>query len=417
MKRFGLIFGILIIVATVIVVGIAKQASAATPHATTSQTPRVFLLDPAILQHTKQAAASDPVLKSSLQQLTQQAKALLTANPVSVMDKTQTLPGVSKHEYLSLATYYWPNPKTSNGLPYIEHDGLVNPEVATYGDLTAITTMISRVDTLAYAYYFTGNISYATQAGKFLRVWFLNSATKMNPDMTHAQLVKGADTGRREGIIDAKDFSHLVDDIGLLQPSPSWAKSDQQGMQSWFGKYLTWLRTSPFGKMEAAASNNHSTWYDEQTASIAFFVNQTSVAQGILRGSVAKHIDGHINSDGNQPLEIVRPNSWHYCVWNLTALFRLARLGDQVSGVHLWTYKNSQGAGLLTALGFVEPAALNPKVWTHQQIIPLDPTELVDVLYQAATHYQQSSYRQAAQAILGSNANMSIDNLLYGDGK
>lgn len=399
---------------------VSTIAGYATSHASTSSpaastTPRLFLLDPAILQHTKQAAATDPVLKGSLQALVNQANSLLSAKTVSVMDKSQVLPGGSKHDYLSLATYFWPDPSTSSHLPYIEKDGLVNPEIYTYGDLSALTTMEADVHTLALAYYFTGTQSYASKAATFLKVWFLNKATAMNPNMNHAQVVKGADTGRREGIIDSKDFSFLVDDIGLLQSSSAWTATNQQGMVAWFSSYLTWLRTSAFGKAEAASKNNHSTWYDEQTDAIAFFVGQTSVAKGLLTTSAARHIDGHIQADGNQPLEIVRPNSWHYCTWNLTALFRLALQGNQV-GVNLWTYTNAQKAGLLTALNFVLPAALNPKVWTHQQIVPLQPSELVDVLYQAAAHYHNATFLQDAYTIQGSSANTSVDNLLYGDG-
>jgi hypothetical protein len=41
---------------------------------------------------------------------------------------------------------------------------------------------------------FTGSRSYAAQAAAFLQVRFLNSATRMHPDMNHAQLVKEANT-------------------------------------------------------------------------------------------------------------------------------------------------------------------------------------------------------------------------------
>ena len=415
MQKLMPVLALLFLTCSLVFSSTSIHAATASSVQSASKAPRLFLLDPTVLQQTKQATATDPILKASLQALVQRANALLSTNTVSVMDKSQVLPGGNKHDYLSLATYFWPNPNTASHLPYIERDGFVNPEVFTYGDLSALDTMEAAVDALAQAYYFTGASSYATKATAFLQVWFLNKATLMNPNLNHSQLVKGSNTGRNEGIIDTKDFSHIVDDIGLLQSSTAWTTADQQGMVTWFGKFLTWLRTSAFGKTEAAAKNNHSTWYDEQTSAIAFFINQTSVAQGLLTTSATRHIDGHILADGDQPLEIVRPTSWHYCTWNLTALFRLALLGNHTA-VDLWDYKNPVGAGLLTALNFVLPAALNPKVWTRQQVVPLVPTELVDVLYQAVAHYHNASYLKDARTIEGSTANTSIDNLLYGDG-
>jgi hypothetical protein len=59
--------------------------------------------------------------------------------------------------------------------------------------------------------------------------------------------------------------------------------------------------------------------------------------------------------------------------------------------------------------------SFDPSLWTHQQISPLKPAELVDVLYQATTHYHRATYFQDAQKILGQGAGTYVDNLLYGD--
>ena len=51
----------------------------------------------------------------------------------SVVDKKVVLPEeIDAHDYVSLATYYWPNPKTPSGLPYISKDGMANPEGEEY---------------------------------------------------------------------------------------------------------------------------------------------------------------------------------------------------------------------------------------------------------------------------------------------
>ncbi len=57
-----------------------------------------------------------------------EADKAMSEGPFSVMDKKDTPPSGDKHDYMSLAPYWWPNPATKDGLPYIRHDGETNPE-------------------------------------------------------------------------------------------------------------------------------------------------------------------------------------------------------------------------------------------------------------------------------------------------
>jgi hypothetical protein len=45
------------------------------------------------------------------------AEKALTVGPFSVVDKSVTPSSGDKHDYLSQAPYFWPNPKSANGLP------------------------------------------------------------------------------------------------------------------------------------------------------------------------------------------------------------------------------------------------------------------------------------------------------------
>ena len=114
-------------------------------------------------------------------------------------------PKGDKHDFYSLGTYWWPNPNTSSGLPYVRKDGLVNPETEKY-DSTPISQMIFAVKNLSLAYYFTGRPKYCDGAVDFIDAWFLDKATRMNPKngLQYAQLIRGLDEGRGIGIIDAK---------------------------------------------------------------------------------------------------------------------------------------------------------------------------------------------------------------------
>ena len=133
--------------------------------------PRVFALDRCALAEVKtKIVAGDHSFDAPLEQLKREADRALTEGPWSVVDKPVVPPSGDKHDYLSLARYYWPNPNTPDGLPYISRDGEVNPEIWTIPDHKNFDTVMDNVLTLGLAYYFTGDARYAEYAARLLRV-------------------------------------------------------------------------------------------------------------------------------------------------------------------------------------------------------------------------------------------------------
>ena len=363
----------------------AAETTAAQP----ATEPRVFLLDAKYLALTRQRLREgDKTLLPALAALERDAKAALEEGPFSVVDKPVTPPSGDKHDYMSEAPYFWPNPATSNGLPYVRHDGKRNPDINKIPNHRDMGRMCDTVETLAEAYYFTGDETYAAKAAQLLRAWFLHPATRMNPNLEYAQAVLGVNSGRGTGLIESRGLTSVVDGIGFLAGSKSWTKSDDDGLKAWFAAFLQWMQESKHGRAEAAAKNNHGTYYDVQAVSFALFLGRTNLAEQIVRDARQKRIAVQVEPDGRQPLELARTKAWSYSVGNLSGLMLLARLGECV-GVDLWGYQTKDGRSIGKALDYLTPFATGEKKWPYQQLGGWSAGGYAPLVRQAALHYPE----------------------------
>jgi len=236
------------------------------------EAPRTIVARGANLAMVKRQAAEVPAVKLSVASLVAQAQKALTAPLVSVMDKKNTPSSGDKHDYVSMAPYWWPDPTKPTGLPFIRKDGEIYPESRTDHDGLRLQRTIEHVKTLAYAWYFTGNAAYAEGASRRVRAFFLDPATRMNPNLNFGQAVMGVSDGRGIGLIDTRTLPDLVDAIRVLALSPAWTATDNAGMTTWCRDFLTWMLESKNGQEERAALNNHGVFYDAQVPALALFV-------------------------------------------------------------------------------------------------------------------------------------------------
>ena len=381
------------------------------------QMPRVFALNPAVLQHTKEAIkGGEERFRDPLRKLRRDADKAMEMGPFSVMLKDQLPPGGDKHEYMSLSRYWWPDPSAPNGLPYIRRDGDVNPEVAAIPDNEQLNKMVRAVSTLSAAYYFTEHEPYAEHAARLIRAWFLDTATAMRPNLRFAQAIRGRDDGRSFGVLDGRGFVQVVDAIGLLSGSQAWTPADQQHMVDWFSEYLRWLLESESGKGESAAENNHGVWYDVQTSAVALFTGRDSTARRIALEAKEKRVAAQIEPDGSMPRELARAISEHYTHFNIQAFVQLAGIAER-TGVDLWRFSTPDGRSVRKALEYVLPVLQGERAWGVKQLRPGDPADYYPELVQAARQYPDLNLLPLADAVGGEKARVHVVNLLFGYGR
>ncbi|WP_199481009.1 alginate lyase family protein [Vibrio owensii] len=290
-------------------------------------------------------------------------KALTMKNP-TVMDKKFTPPSKDKHDYLSISRYWWPDPSKEDGLPWIRKDGQTNPDTQTDDvDRPRISRMSHAVYALSLAYYISGDEKYADKASSMLKTWFLDPATKMNPNLDYAQSVPGNDQGRRAGILDGRFVqTSVLDSVKMLEGSKAWTATDDKQMDQWLEDHLTWLTKSKIGIDGAAQKNNHGTWYRFQVSALAYYLGEKDIADQTIEAT-KESMKTQFKSDGSQPEELARTRSFFYSAFNLNALSRVAIVADKL-GEPIWQYQAGAGKSIQSGFDFVTPVVYGKK-WDH----------------------------------------------------
>ncbi|MFF1294758.1 MULTISPECIES: alginate lyase family protein [unclassified Streptomyces] len=363
----------LCLLVTVLVACTTGLSAPAAAHST-PRVPHTVVLDGARMQQTKQRLdRGDRQLRRAVEALTARADRWLDQGPWTVVDKPRPAPGGDVHDYLSQAPYWWPSqaPTTDNpwGCPYVQRDGERNPEVDSGTDRQDVEKTFDSAYDLSLAWYYTGDRRYAEKAGHVLRTWFLDPDTRMNPNLDHAQFIPCKYDGRAIGIIDfSQSYTAVLDAIALLETgAPGWSRTDRTAMTRWNADFLDWLAHSDFGTQEAAATNNHGTFYDLLLAGLAYATGDKGLARRTVLDARARRIAPQIAADGSQPQELARTRSWHYSTFDLVAYSRLADIGRHV-GVDLWAYRGPDGQGLFKAVDYLLPAATATAPWPHPEL-------------------------------------------------
>lgn len=368
---------------------------------------QLLLLDQS---HLAEVAArvrrGDSELKPAIEALETDARKALTFAPVSVIHKTTTPPSGDKHDYMSQAPYWWPDPSRPGGRPYIRKDGQRNPEINLLPDHDNFGQLVNAVSTLGLAYYLTQKDAYGAHAARLVRVWFLETETRMNPHLNYGQGIPGINEGRGIGIIETRALPEMLDAVVMIAPSPAWTPGDQAGLKAWMSAYLRWLINSQYGIDESRNGNNHETWYDVQVTALALFTERKDLARKTVEGSRTR-IARQIDPDGRQPRELERTRSWDYSIFNLRAFFDLAALGQRV-GVDVWNYQTRDGRSVRKALDYLVPFASGERKWPEAQITPFRGGGLHALLRRAAVAWKAPTYRELAAQIGGGTPRMDL---------
>ncbi len=352
--------------------------------------------------------AGVPHFVTALNDIVQNADTALEQAAVNVVDEGALPPSGDPHDYYSYSPYWWPDPVNPNG-PYIWRDGEVNPDRYT-SDISRIETMVSRVTALVPAWYFTNDERYAESAAEQLRTWFLDPATKMNPNVKFGQKRRGHNYNSPSGVLEAWRMRWVIDCAILLESYEGWTEKDANALRTWFGQFANWMVDSPTGIEEAMQPNNHGSWYNAQLILYALYGENLDLARKQLDDMPAR-IFAQVFIDGRQPQELIRTRSLNYSIYNARALITVARLGQHLN-YDLFAYRSLEGRSIKLAVDYMTPFISGDEEWPITQIRPHSNGSAAQLYWQAAKGFQDREYAKLLRELPESPLPSSIVQLL-----
>ncbi|MDB5285973.1 MAG: alginate lyase family protein [Mucilaginibacter sp.] len=314
----------------------------------------------------------------------------LTQQPITVTAQSCPRSAGGKHDFYSEGDYWWPNPANPSG-PYIQRDGLTNPEIFAAHRL-AMVRFSKIIGALASAYQITHDKKYVRHALLHLKAWFIDPETLMNPNLLYAQAIKGVATGRGIGIIDTIQLIEVIQGLESMQASSFMDKPTLQGVKNWVNKYMRWLINHQYGKDEMNAKNNHGTCWLMQVACFAKF----TVSKHLLNFCVNHYkevlLPTQMATNGSFPLELKRTKPYGYSIFNLDAMATICQTLSTKEN-NLWNYETTDGKSIKKGIVFLYPYLKDKRKWPYPHDVmqyesyPVAQTSLV--FGAAAYHNQQ----------------------------
>ena len=302
---------------------------------------------------------NDKVYKTKIINL---AKKAMVEKPVTVTNETSSRSAGGKHDFYSEGDYWWENPVSPDS-PYIQKDGMSNPN-NFIAHRKAMIRFSQLVGILASAYILENKKEYAEQAFKHYEAWFLNEETLMNPSLLYAQAIKGRVTGRGIGIIDMIQMIEVAQSLRVIEKALPNKKEEIKGVKSWFEKYLSWVTTHQYGIDERNAKNNHGTCWVMQVAAFAKLTGNQALLDTCANRFKTIILPNQMDQKGSFPLELARTKPFGYSLFNLDAMATICHI---LADKNLWNFSLPDGRTMKNGVSFIYPFIEDKNKWPYQK--------------------------------------------------
>ena len=361
-QRFSITLTIILLCVSVLLINLQPdrtQANAASPQ--------VYLNNSEIRDIKDHIRSGDQPWRSANDSLMSEANRALNAGPYRVTSNGGPNGG---HDYFTEAPYCgW---KRVDGKDPDCRDGQINPQ-ANRQDYSAAIAVGRDVRALGLAYVLTNDERYARRAAYLIRVWALDSGTRMTPKFTNGQ----------SNIELAITMPGLFYGADLIRSSSAWSSSDQQSFERWTRDFLASGR-------RWTGHNNFEVWRLVFLASGGASVNDSDTMRYAF-DRYKQILPEHIGSKGEMVKELGRTKSLMYSLYAVNAFTQVAEIARH-NGTNLYDYSRN-GRSLKLALDYHVPYAIDPSRWQRQQIAPIEEKDIAH--YEVAyAYFRDSDYKR-----------------------
>lgn len=330
----------------------SKRAFAVEPYATAKNTGPEYLRKSEVLAKL----VIDDIRKKTIELADQMMK----EQPVTITSSSCKRSAGGKHDFYSEGDYWWPDPENPTG-PYIQKDGQTNPDnfvehrlaMIRFSDITA---------TLTSAWQLTVKQKYADQVMIHLNAWFVDSTTRINPNMLYAQAIWGRFTGRGIGLIDAYHFVEVARSIQVLEEKQALSTDQLKPIKAWFSEFLNWMTTHQYGIDEMNAKNNHGTCWAVTAAAMANLTGNEKVKQLCTDRFKTIFLPSQMANNGSFPQELRRTKPYGYSLFNIDAMCNLAQILSTPED-NLWEFQTTDGKSLKKGMEYIFPYIADKSKW------------------------------------------------------
>lgn len=306
------------------------------------------------------AGAQIDLVSIERQRILVAADSFLLEQPVTITSFRSPRSAGGIHDFSSEGDYWWPDPTNPEG-PYVQRDGMTNPENFVEHRITMVRFSI-HVGTLTSAYRISKDKKYAAHAAKHLVAWFVADATRMNPNLLYAQAIKGRVTGRGIGIIDTIHLIEIAKAVPIIESAGVLTAQEGQAIRKWFAEYMRWMMTHQYGIDEREAKNNHGTCWVMQVAAFAQLVGDSAAMRYCRTRYKEVLLPNQMAADGSFPLELKRTKPYSYSIFNLDAFATICQLLSNLSD-DLWRFTLPDGRSMRKGIEFLYPFLKDKSRW------------------------------------------------------
>ncbi len=231
------------------------------------------------------------------------------------------------------------------------------------GHVTLLIRMNRGLSALTAAWRLTGEARFLQAALAQLRVWFVDSKTRMLPTLETAGAVRGVDDDRNNGLIGTVVLAECARVASFLCASTQMPDQDAVAVRQWFADLLQWFTESKKGSIARQTKTIEAICWTMQAAEFARFTRndtQFRACTHLFRDGLLRQM----NFDGYFAAALREQNPY------AASMFTLECMGAACESLStpfesMWTATLPDGRGMRSAVAWALPFLRDRAKWPY----------------------------------------------------